>query len=317
VSWLLRRWLRRRARTPRTLRGALAILLGTGALLILSSEGTAGDAATVTAAKTSTGTGSASTGTGTAGVGPLASQGGPPTSSPNAPDKSPEAPGPGEPSAHTPTSAAMVSEGRTLFHESCASCHGVALEGRKDIAPSLVGVGAGPADFYLSTGRMPLTNPRVEPLRAPTHFSAAQIRALVAFIASYGGPPAPVAEPSKGSLQAGFHAFTLNCAGCHQIVARGGLTVGAAVPDLQSATADQVAEAVRMGPYLMPHFSARQIDQSELDSIARYVLWTRHPSNKGGWGIYNLGPIPEGMVAWFLLLASLVLTARLIGETTR
>ena len=71
-----------------------------------------------------------------------------------------------------------------------------------------------------------------------------------------------------------------------------------------------------MGPYLMPHFDARQIDQHQLDSLARYVLWTRKPDNAGGWGIYNIGPIPEGIVAWFLALAALVIVARLIGERT-
>jgi ubiquinol-cytochrome c reductase cytochrome c subunit len=301
-------WLARKPRTPARLRAALAILAGAWALLIFANDSPNGHAATAASAATSAGQSA---------EGPLAAEGGPPTSSPNAPAKSPEAPGAGEPHAYTPTSTALRSEGRTLFRESCSACHGIALEGRTGVAPSLVGVGAGPTDFYLSTGRMPLSDPRQEPLRAPPHFSSAQIKALVAYVASYGGPPAPIAEPAKGDLQEGFHAFTLNCAGCHQIVARGGLTVGAAVPDLQSATAKQVAEAVRMGPYLMPHFSAKQIDQSELNSLARYVLWTRHPSNKGGWGIYNLGPIPEGMVAWFLLLASLVLVARLIGETTR
>ena len=270
---------------PAWLRGALAILMGTGALVLFAAQATSGDTATATTAQ---GTASRAT------TGSLAEQGGPPTNSSNAPDKSPEPPGPGEPSAHTPTSPALVSEGRTLFHEACSACHGASLEGRKDIAPSLVGVGAGPAEFYLSTGRMPLENPRDEPLRAPPHFSNAQIEALVAFIASYGGPPAPIAEPSKGDLQEGFHAFTLNCAGCHQIVARGGLTVGAAVPDLQSATADEVAEAVRMGPYLMPHFSAKQIDQSELNSIARYVLWTRHPSNNGRLGHLQPRTDPRG-----------------------
>ncbi|MCW3018754.1 MAG: c-type cytochrome [Solirubrobacterales bacterium] len=309
MTRLARRWRARRPRTPATLRAALALVLATGGLLILADEATGGNAATTTREASAGGAG-APTGAS------LATQGGPPTSSPNAPDKSPEPPGPGEPSAYTPTSPALVDQGRTLFHETCSSCHGFNLEGRTDVAPSLVGVGAGPAEFYLSTGRMPLSNPRVEPLRAPPHFSNAQVEALVAFVASYGGPPAPIAEPSKGELAEGLHVFTLNCAGCHQIVARGGLTLGAAVPDLQSATSQQIAEAVRMGPYLMPHFSARQIDQAELDSLARYVLWTRHPSNKGGWGIYNLGPIPEGMVAWFLLLAALVLTARLIGETT-
>jgi ubiquinol-cytochrome c reductase cytochrome c subunit len=64
----------------------------------------------------------------------------------------------------------------------------------------------------------------------------------------------------------------------------------------------------------MPHFDANQIDQHALDSIARYVLWTRNPQNSGGWGIYNIGPIPEGIVAWFLALLAMVLVARLIGE---
>ena len=138
----------------------------------------------------------------------------------------------------------------------------------------------------------------------------------MAFVSSFGGPPAPSADPNAGDLALGLHEFTLHCAGCHQIVARGGLTLGAVVPDLQPATPLQIAEAVRMGPYLMPHFDAKQIDQHQLDSLARYVLWTRHPDNAGGWGISNIGPIPEGMVAWFMGLVALVIVARLIGERT-
>ena len=183
------------------------------------------------------------------------------------------------------------------------------------VAPSLVGVGAGPLDFYLSTGRMPLDNPRDQPARNPSAYGRADINALIAFIVKVGGgPPAPAANPARGSLATGFHQFVANCAGCHQLLGRGGLVLGAYVPDLQSATALQVAEAIRTGPYLMPHFDAKQIDQHALDSLARYVLWTRHPSNLGGWGIDNIGPIPEGMVAWFMALAALVLVARLIGE---
>ena len=135
-------------------------------------------------------------------------------------------------------------------------------------------------------------------------------------MSSFGGPPAPTADPSKGDLAVGLHQFTLNCAGCHQIVARGGPTLGAVAPNLQAATPQQIAEAVRMGPYLMPRFDPRQIDQHQLDSLARYILWTRKPDNAGGWGIYNIGPIPEGIVAWFLALAALVIVARLIGERT-
>jgi ubiquinol-cytochrome c reductase cytochrome c subunit len=161
---------------------------------------------------------------------------------------------------------------------------------------------------------MPLEQPREEPLRNPPLYTRTQIDALIAYISTFGGPPAPTANTADGDLALGQQEFALNCAGCHQIVARGGLTINAIVPNLQQATAQQVAEAIRMGPYLMPHFDSKQIDQHELDSIAAYVLWTRRPSNAGGWGISNLGPIPEGMVAWFIALLAMVIVARLIGE---
>jgi ubiquinol-cytochrome c reductase cytochrome c subunit len=64
----------------------------------------------------------------------------------------------------------------------------------------------------------------------------------------------------------------------------------------------------------MPRFSERQVDQQTLDSIVRYVLSTRNPDNRGGWGIGNIGPITEGMIAWLLAGAVLLLVARLIGE---
>ena len=161
---------------------------------------------------------------------------------------------------------------------------------------------------------MPLEQPREEPQRTTPQFDRSQIDALIAFVSSFGGPPASTADPSAGDLALGFHEFTLNCAGCHQIVARGGITVNAQVPDLEQATPQQIAEAVRMGPYLMPHFDSAQINQHDLDSIAHYIVWTRHPADFGGWGIYNIGPIPEGIVAWFIGLAALVIVARLIGE---
>lgn len=245
---------------------------------------------------------------------PAASAGGSLAPGPTTPNKMPEPPGPGDPTRAFPTSAALVAEGYTLYEASCSSCHGVALQGTPGVAPSLRGVGPGPVDFYLSTGRMPLEQPREEPQRAAPLFNRTQINALIAYVSSYGGPPAPTADPAHGDLALGLHEFTLNCAGCHQIVARGGLTLGAVVPDLQQATAQQIAEAVRMGPYLMPHFDVKQIDQHQLDSLARYVLWTRHPADAGGWGIYNIGPIPEGIVAWFIGLTALVIVARLIGE---
>jgi quinol---cytochrome-c reductase cytochrome c subunit len=244
-----------------------------------------------------------------------AATGGPPTAAENAPAKSPEPPAPGDPTRSFPATPALAAEGYNLYQSDCSSCHGLALQGRRGVAPSLIGVGAGPVDFYLSSGRMPLEQPREEPMRNPPLYSRTKIDALIAYITKYGGgPPAPTADLAKGDLALGLHDFTLHCAGCHQIVARGGLTLGAVVPNLDQATPQQIAEAVRMGPYLMPHFDTKQIDQHALDSITRYVVWTRHPDNAGGWGIYNIGPIPEGIVAWFMGLTAMVIVARLIGE---
>jgi ubiquinol-cytochrome c reductase cytochrome c subunit len=209
-----------------------------------------------------------------------------------------------------------VERGRALFVDGCSNCHGLAAHGRQGIAPSLHGVGAQAADFYLSTGRMPLAAIGDQPVRSKPAYTKAEIRDLVAYVASLGGPPIPRVDPASGSLSDGERLYADKCAGCHQIVGQGGIVTGAVVPDLQDATATQIGEAVRTGPYAMPRFGRTGLPDSDVDSIARYVLSTRDPEDHGGWGIGHLGPIPEGMVAWFLGLAALVLAIRIIGERT-
>lgn len=207
------------------------------------------------------------------------------------------------------------SAGRRLFVQGCSSCHGFNAEGVKGSGPSLIGVGEAAADFYLRTGRMPLDQPGDEPVRGPSPYTDAQVRALTEYVGSLGGPPIPAVHPEDGDLAEGQKLFTEHCAGCHQIAGQGGMLPGAVVPDLNSASATDVAEAVRVGPYVMPSFS--HLSQSEVDDIARYVEYTHDPEDKGGWGIGHIGPIPEGMVAWLLAGVALLLTIRLIGERTK
>lgn len=205
--------------------------------------------------------------------------------------------------------------GRALFVEGCSSCHGFRGEGIHRRGPSLRDAGAAAADFYLSTGRMPLDDPGSQPERADPAYTREQIDDLVAYVASLGhGPRVPKVHPERGSLSEGRRAFVDSCAGCHQVAGRGGVVTGGFSPPLQSATAVQIGEAVRVGPYLMPAFGERQIGQRELDSIARYVLSTRHPDNRGGWGMFELGAVPEGMVAWLVAGAGLLVLIRLLGE---
>ena len=225
--------------------------------------------------------------------------------------------GQGQPAQPSAPDQALTQRGRDLYAQSCAGCHGDDLRGRKGQGPALRGVGAAAVDFYLSTGRMPLANPTDEPVRADPVYSKRDIAALVAYVGGFGGPAIPTANPDRGDVARGKEAFTDRCAGCHQIAARGGIVTGAFVPALTDATPRQLAEAVRVGPYLMPPFGERQVDQRELDDLAAYVRAQRDPDDRGGWGIGNIGPVPEGMIAWLLAGAVLLGVVRLLGERAR
>jgi ubiquinol-cytochrome c reductase cytochrome c subunit len=212
--------------------------------------------------------------------------------------------------------ASLADKGRQLFLDGCASCHGLDARGIPGTAPDLHGAGASAADFYLRTGRMPLDVATGEqPLRGEPAYGEADIRGLVAYVGSLGGPAVPRVRLERGDLSQGQHAFSTYCAGCHQIVGRGGVVTGAVPPALTHVTPTQLAEAVRLGPYLMPAFDRDEIDRRTLDSIALYVQRVvKHPDDRGGWSIGNVGPIPEGMVAWLLAGGVLLLVARVIGE---
>jgi ubiquinol-cytochrome c reductase cytochrome c subunit len=115
----------------------------------------------------------------------------------------------------------------------------------------------------------------------------------------------------------GLRLFTDHCAGCHQVVAEGGYVTGAVAPPLEGATTTQIAEAVRIGPYLMPTFSSKQISDSQLDSIIRYIQYAKHPDDRGGWSIGHVGPVPEGLVAWLIAGTILVCFCLVIGRRLR
>lgn len=239
--------------------------------------------------------------------------------------------------ASAPAPSSLVSQGDQLYGRYCLSCHGPngmgstktggrtigAGPGRvqgveQAVAPPLVGVGALAADFYLRTGYMPLQHLGLQPRRGPSPFTDAQIGALVAYVASLGkGPAIPAPHPELGNVSSGEKLFADHCAGCHQIVARGGYVTGAVPPALTAATPTQIAEAVRIGPYVMPDFSKSVISDRQLDSIVRYVEYAKHPDHPGGWSMGYLGPVPEGLVTWFLAMAALIAVCLSVGRRLR
>jgi ubiquinol-cytochrome c reductase cytochrome c subunit len=227
--------------------------------------------------------------------------------------------------------ADLVQQGYHLYGRYCISCHaagGKGSSGRRigagrlrvpsqstGIGPSLIGVGALAADFYLRTGYMPLPHIGMQPRRRHVFLTDGEIKALTAYVASLGpGPAIPTPHPERGDLSQGFRLFTERCAGCHQVVAEGGYVTGGLPPSLEDATATQIAQAVRIGPYVMPTFSKKNISDRELDSIIRYVQYAKHPDDRGGWAIGHIGPIPEGFVTWFIGMAAIVGVCIVIGK---
>ena len=230
-------------------------------------------------------------------------------------------------------SSGQLQEGHHLYGKYCISCH--AAEGKGSagrpigagplrvqhqttgLGPSLEGVGALAADFYLRTGFMPLPHVGMQPRRrTDLLLDDHQIDALTAYIAWLApGPAIPTPHPERGSLSEGLQLFTANCAGCHQVAAQGGYVTGAVAPPLENATATQIAEAVRIGPYVMPRYSKRDLSDAQLNSIVRYVQYAaKNPNHDGGWGIGYIGPVPEGMVAWFFGAAAVILACLAVGK---
>jgi ubiquinol-cytochrome c reductase cytochrome c subunit len=201
----------------------------------------------------------------------------------------------------------LVERGRELFLTGCSSCHGIDATGT-DQAPGLVGVGAAAADFQLSTGRMPNTEPNRQAVPKPPAYDDEQIDALVAYVASLGdGPPIPDVDDPAGDLVQGGRLFTLNCAACHSSAGNGGaLSSGRNAPTIHGASRVQIAEAIRTGPGPMPVFGPETLSDEQVNSIVEYARYLRDPEDPGGFNLGIVGPITEGLVA---LLFGLVVLA--------
>ena len=145
--------------------------------------------------------------------------------------------------------------------------------------------------------------------------TTSEIAALVAYVGAFGdGPKLPKVNVDNADLAAGGEVYRGNCAPCHSASGSGGaLSYGRAAPALSDATPEQVGAAVRSGPGQMPVFGADQLSNKELNNVAAYVQYLRHPEDPGGLAIGHIGPVPEGFVAWFFGVTALLLVVAWIG----
>jgi ubiquinol-cytochrome c reductase cytochrome c subunit len=206
--------------------------------------------------------------------------------------------------------------GRLIFLGDCAFCHGADARGTNR-GPSLQGVGAADVDFYLSTGRMPVTEGIQDPQRKAPAYDSGEIARIVAYVDSLGagtGPSVPQVDLTTASLTEGEQLYTENCASCHSSVGAGGaLTNGMYAPTLRPSTPTQIAEAIRVGPGTMPLFGTDTLSDVQVNSIVRYVVYLQNPEDRGGLNLSHIGPITEGLIAFVVGLGALLLVIRKIG----
>ena len=209
--------------------------------------------------------------------------------------------------------SAQIADGRNLFLQDCATCHGLYAEGTA-AAPSLIGVGAAAVNFQVTTGRMPAAENSAENDRKPVRLSAAETAAVAAYIQSLGGgPTVPSAAQVSGAganFGLGQQLFVADCAACHNFVGAGGaLTYGKFAPPLTASTPIQIYEAMLTGPESMPVFNDLTITPQEKRDIIAYVTEVRAQPNPGGFSLGRVGPVTEGLVAFLGLLLFMVLAA--------
>ena len=204
--------------------------------------------------------------------------------------------------------------GSAIYEAQCAACHG-ASGGGTDLGPSLQSAGEAAADFYLRTGRMPLSAPGQQPVRQDPVLTPAQIKALTEFVGSISsGPPIPTVQ-SGGDLHRGWELYQASCAACHGSSGTGNAIGGGAVSaDLHATDQLAIAEAVTIGPGEMPPFA---LSPDDLAALVAYVSWLQTAPTPGGYGLGGLGPVSEGFIAIVAGLLLAILAARFVGSARR
>ncbi len=227
-----------------------------------------------------------------------------------------------EPDQALAADPAIVREGQQIYDNSCITCHGTNLQGVEGRGPSLIGVGEASVYYQVSTGRMPLAAQGAVAERKPPRFDEAQVDALGAFIQANGGGPVTPEESGEAlrgrDLGRGGELFRLNCASCHNFTGRGGaLSQGKFAPNLDPANESQIYAAMLSGPANMPTFADTQLSPEEKRDIIGYIksVGAENPAkDPGGVGLGGFGPVPEGVVAFFVGLAALIGISLWIGS---
>ena len=229
--------------------------------------------------------------------------------------------------AQTAGTSQQLQQGRELYVQACASCHGPDPNGPSEYStvPSLKDVGGAAAvDWAVRTGRMPFQSTKGPAIaRGKARFNEQEIRALAAYVGSrVGDALIPEVDASKGNVAEGRALYAQACAACHGMNGAGSALGGENIaPTMLGVTPEDVAEAIKVGPGQMPpggglpeYTPTDQQSINRVNDVAAYVeALNKDRFNRGGAPIGGKGPVPEGFVAWVIGLGVLILGIRWLG----
>ena len=213
---------------------------------------------------------------------------------------------------------ALVAKGRDIFIVGCSTCHGLNGEGinssrdGKILGPSLIGVGAAAVDFQVGTGRMPLAQPGSQAQRKPPVYTADEVQALAAYVASLGvGPAIPdesdysiaglSEQEREEAIVRGGQIFLTNCTACHNFEGSGGaMPRGGYAPPIRGVEPKYIYEAMLTGPQAMDTFSNGNLSPDEKRDVIAYLQSLEDQPSYSGFGLGGLGPVSEGLFAWLV-----------------
>ncbi len=210
----------------------------------------------------------------------------------------------------------LAAAGKRVYLRDCAYCHGE-KGGGTQYAPSLEQIGPATTDFYLKTGRMPLASPDSAVQPGPQKYSDHTVKAIDAYVATFGEPGSgkPIPTMGPGDAQHGRSLFVYDCAPCHSSSGTGMIVPGGNfAPELYNTKLQQVAEAIRIGPGPMPEFTKEQLSDQEVQDIVAYVDQLGPQQDIGGNGLDEFGPIAEMLFALLVLIPFMLVVIRLLGK---
>jgi ubiquinol-cytochrome c reductase cytochrome c subunit len=199
--------------------------------------------------------------------------------------------------AQPPSSSA---KGAAIFAQRCATCHGTTGEGLSGV----VGIAGPSLKAEHDHGRV-MTAVEFGPSHMPTFsyvLSVPEIRSVADFVTTR----IATIPLQGGDLSSGGDLFRMYCSSCHRTAVRGGAMAftGVNAPQLTGKSPELIAGAIRWGPGPMPAFPPAVLDDHQLASVVKYVVYVQHPPDPGGNPLRYYGPVSEGMAA-FAVIAGL------------